>query len=255
MKTITIISAFLITLAAPIFSQTTATNFNCADCNSINHDLFSELNSGKIIVIAWVMPCTSCMSGALAGYSAVESFATSNPGQVLFYLVDDYANTNCSSLSNWGNTNGMTNSTKFSNSVISMSDYGVDGMPKVVVLGGADHAVFYNENNNNISQSEITTAISNALASNATGVEEMKKEMYVQKNPVSNVLTIHFATINSDKVKLKIINAAGQEVLLIETDIYESKVDIDVSGLQNGIYFVNLVDEQIGESIKVVKAN
>jgi len=72
---------------------------------------------------------------------------------------------------------------------------------------------------------------------------------------VSNVLTIHFATINSDKVKLKIINAAGQEVLLIETDIYESKVDIDVSGLQNGIYFVNLVDGQIGESIKVVKAN
>ena len=32
----------------------TAVNFNTSDCNSNTHDLFTELNTGKVIVLTWV---------------------------------------------------------------------------------------------------------------------------------------------------------------------------------------------------------
>lgn len=39
-----------------LFSQTTATNFTVDDCNGVTHDLFTELDEGKVVIIAWVMP-------------------------------------------------------------------------------------------------------------------------------------------------------------------------------------------------------
>ena len=85
------------------FAQTTATDFTTNDCNGLSHHLFDELDNGNVIVISWVMPCSPCATYSLPAYSAVQSFATSHPGQVHFYMADDYANTSCSSLSGWGN--------------------------------------------------------------------------------------------------------------------------------------------------------
>src|SRR5437762_9149444 len=90
-KTLVIAMASMISVFG--FSQT-AGNFTCNDCSGTNHDLFTELNAGKVIVIAWVMPCSNCISGALAGYTEVQNF----PGQAYFYLSDDVANTTCSTL-------------------------------------------------------------------------------------------------------------------------------------------------------------
>ncbi|HRD39909.1 MAG TPA: hypothetical protein PLC65_14870, partial [Bacteroidia bacterium] len=71
----------------------------------------------------------------------------------LFYLVDDYANTSCPTLTSWALTNGMPNAIVFSNSAIDMYDYGSTGMPKIVVIGGANHQVFDNQNNSlNVTQ-------------------------------------------------------------------------------------------------------
>ena len=146
-----IFKSLLVLFAVNIsFSQTTATNFTTNDCNGVSHHLFDELDNGNVVVIAWVMPCTPCATYSLPAYSAVELFATSHPGQVHFYMADDYANTSCSSLSSWGDNYNMSNSTFFSSTDVNMNDYGVAGMPKVVVLGGLDHHVYFNENDNKI---------------------------------------------------------------------------------------------------------
>ena len=84
------------------FAQTTATDFTTNDCAGVSHTLFSELDAGKIIVAAFVMPCGSCSAPSLAAYNAVQSYAISNPNTVYFYLVDDAANTTCASLTSWG---------------------------------------------------------------------------------------------------------------------------------------------------------
>jgi Leucine-rich repeat (LRR) protein len=160
----------LILLALPMIglAQTTATDFTTNDCDGITHNLFDSLDAGNVIVIAWVMPCGGCITPSLAAYDAAQTFAISHPGIVDFYLVDDYANTSCASLVNWGNSNSMPLNTAFSSSAISMSDYGSAGMPKVVVLGGSSHSVYYNVNNNQINLNGVQTAINNALAAAVT---------------------------------------------------------------------------------------
>ena len=150
------------------FAQT-ATNFNCNDCDGVNHDLFTELDAGKVIVICWVMPCGSCVGPSLTTSNVVQSFQTSHPDKVFMYMVDDYANTNCNSLNSWANNNNINPASVFSNAAIKMSDYGSPGMPKVVVVGDVNHAVFYNANNS-VNATALQEAINTAITSTTTGV-------------------------------------------------------------------------------------
>jgi hypothetical protein len=163
-----------------------AKNFNCNDCSAANHDLFTELNAGKVIVLCWVMPCSACEAPATAANNIVNNYATSHPGKVKFYLCDDYGNTSCSSLNSWATTLGLTNYTSFSNSAIKMSDYGSTGMPKIVVLsGGSSHVVYYNQNNS-LSSTAFNNAIKNAIAGSAGVTYSVQPSKSITKTLVMN---------------------------------------------------------------------
>lgn len=240
------------------YSQTTATDFTVNDCVGTSHNLFSELDAGKIIVIAWVMPCGSCGAPALSAYNAVQSYTSSNPGTVLFYLVDDYANTSCSTLTSWANNNSMPNATKFSNSAISMSDYGADGMPKIVVLGGANHGIAYNQNSG-VTTSGVQSVINNLLASSVS-INEIENtnnfNLKVMPNPVKGNTSIEYTLDNASSVQLEIFSVTGELV-------YETKENNQVSGnhkltieenskLNNGMYILKLTTSSKTESINFV---
>src|SRR5690606_34972739 len=96
-------------------AQSTATNFNCNDCEGENHDLFDELDAGHVVVIVWVMPCATCINGALSAQTEVQNALMKRPGEVKFFLVDDYATTSCKSLKTWCTQNSITEATVFSN--------------------------------------------------------------------------------------------------------------------------------------------
>jgi hypothetical protein len=59
MKTILIGLLFFCFVNSSI-SQTAA-DFTANDCNGTSHHLFAELNAGKVVVVAFVMPCTDCI--------------------------------------------------------------------------------------------------------------------------------------------------------------------------------------------------
>ena len=251
----------LLTLASLMavfgFSQT-AGNFTCNDCSGNNHDLFTELNSGKVIVIAWVMPCGACISGALAGYTQVQGFQSSNPGTVLFYLADDVANTSCSSLTSWANTNGMSGANAvFSNSTVNMSPYGTAGMPKVVVLGGSNHAVFYNQNGSAITQSGIQSAIAAAIAANTAGinVESNFSSMELYPNPSNSSSKLALKLVKATQVKSEVQNQLGQkvaEVLNSNLRQGDNTVKIDLTELANGTYFISCSDGEVSKKLKLI---
>lgn len=226
-------------------AQTTATNFTANDCAGTSHTLFNELDAGKVIVIGWAMPCGSCIGPMQAAYTAVQGFSSSHPGRVYFYAVDDYANTSCSTFSSWVNTNGMTNSTKFSSSAISMSDYGSSGMPKVIVLGGANHAIFYNANDNNISGTAVTSAITSALNA-TTGIDEAGEiitGINVFPNPASNYIDVAYFLQSPAGVEIEIFNMVGESMYKYQsptTNAGDFKRRIDVSYLEHGIYYVKV---------------
>jgi hypothetical protein len=246
----------LFSLVISIGFTQTATNFNCNDCDGVNHDLFTELDAGKVIVICWVMPCGACVGPALTTSNVVQSFQTSHPDKVFMYMVDDYANTNCNSLNNWANNKNIKPASVFSNSAINMLDYGSTGMPKVVVVGDVDHSVFYNANNS-VNATALQEAINTAITATTTGVAEGKtvfSSVEFFPNPSSTSSTIVFSLEKLSDVNVEIYDQLGKKVSEISFTSLpqgENKIEISTAEFINGIYFVKLSDGHQSKMIKV----
>jgi len=238
------------------FSQT-ATNFTCNDCSGGSHDLFTELDAGKVIVLCWVMPCSACIPASKTTYNVVTSYQTTNPDRVFYYLVDDFGDTPCSSLNSWANTNNISESTyskRFVNTAINMTDYGSTGMPKIVVIGGASHTVYYNVNSSVIA-TNLQTAIDNALAA-TSGIENNNSDLFnVSLSPVpsNNQTTLSVNLKSISNVKVEIYNVVGKKV----SDVYNSqlksgdnKLNINTFDFNNGMYFVKV---SVADKIKTIK--
>ncbi|MBI3503178.1 MAG: T9SS type A sorting domain-containing protein [Bacteroidetes bacterium] len=236
------------------FAQSTATNFTATDCSGNSHTLFTELDAGKVVVLCWVMPCTSCISGASTDASTVQSM--SNPN-VAFYLVDDAGNTSCSTLNSWASTNGITTSAVFGNSgnAINMSNYGSTGMPKTVILGGGNcRQVFFNYNGTP-SSSAVQAAINSAL-SPCTGIIENTKlnlALNIFPNPAATTAKINYTLIKSAEIKIEVMNQLGEKINSVSPGNQpagKQEYPLNVESLSAGIYFVKVIS---GEAIQTAK--
>jgi hypothetical protein len=242
-----IISTFI--LSAILFANNTnaqtAVDFTANDCSGTSHTLFTELDAGKVVVIAWVMPCSACAGPALSAYSTCQTLATTFPNRINYYLADDNANTACSALSTWANTNGITAPTAtFSNAALNMNDYGTAGMPKIVVLGGSNHHVYYNINNS-FNQTSFNNAMGDALAPAGTNnLNKLQNQVSIAPNPATNNFTkLSYQLISNSNVTIDITNTLGQKVKSISYTNQNSgnqEVNIDLSNFTNGLYFATM---------------
>ena len=259
MKRILLINTLVCFSVGIIFAQTTATDFITDDCNGVTHNLFDSLDAGNVIVISWVMPCGPCETYSLPAYSAVQSFATSHPGRVHFYIADDYGTTACATLDNFASN--MPVSTIFSSTDVIMTDYSEvngTGMPKVVVLGGSSHTIYYNENNADPTLIGVQTAINDALSA-PLGIEQSLSngfEISTYPNPVNDVLNVSYTKIQGAIINFTIVDVLGKVVLSIEDNLSYSVAEtiksINISELNNGNYFLKISSESVVESIPFV---
>ena len=249
MKRILLINSLVCFSIGFIFAQTTATNFITNDCNGISHHLFNELDAGNVIVICWVMPCNPCATYAEYASDAVESFATSHPGRVKYYLADDYANSTCSYLTGWASNYNIAADAFFSNTDLDMLDYGTIGMPKVVVLGKNTHTIYYNKNDNKITQIGVENAITLALNSSTVIDEhtENNLNLTVYPNPTIGAINVEYNSQNP--VQFHVINMLGQNVLSQNTNNTKNTT-IDVSSLAKGLYFLHMNTDSKKTSLK-----
>jgi len=238
------------------YAQTTATDFTANDCNGTSHTLFSELDAGKIIVAAFVMPCGSCSAPSLAAYNAVQSFAASHPNTVYFYLVDDEANTTCSNLTSWGNTNSMPLATKFSDLAFNMADYGTPGMPKIVVLGGANHGIVYNKNSG-VSTIGVQNAINGLLSLSTPVINEIGSlNLKVIPNPVVSDFQIDYSLEKNSDVLIELFSLAGESLLQVnEKNQSSGNHSISLANkisLKNGMYVIKFTTDKHSQSINFI---
>lgn len=245
MKQTIITIAILLTVFSTVHAQTTATNWTAQDCSSTSHTLFTDLDNGKIVVMVWVMPCGSCVNGATAAYNAAQSFATSNPGKVVYYIADDLGDASCSALNTWITSNSigsLSNMTVFSNAgnVIKESDFGGSGMPHVTVIGGTNHKIYYNKMNSATNdQSGITSAISSAIAS--VDVENITNQIKfsVSPNPLTETLSINYG---QPIKKISVLSLTGQ---VIKEETYTTgklNPTINLTAVATGVYTVKVID-------------
>ena len=250
-------SLALVLSAATMNAQTTATNFTAKDCNGTNHTLFDELNAGKVVVLAWVMPCGSCIGPAKTAYNVVQNFAATNPGKVLFYMSDDFGNSTCLNLTNWIANEGIGDASKmtlFDNAgnTIDENNFGGTGMPHVVVMGGPNHEIFFNKRNNNAKDSlGITSAINSAIV--ATSVADLNNEIAfsVAPNPAKGHVVITYDKAIS---RITITSVTGQVVKEQNFAAGSINPSLDIAGLANGTYMLRVTDADNKTGVqKIVK--
>ena len=243
---------FIFTIAAVcslIASQAqTAPDFTATDCNGTSHNLYTELAAGKVVVLTWVMPCGSCVAGGNAAENAVESFATSHPGKVEFWMIDDFGDTPCGSLSSWANTNGITKPVFFGNSgnAIDENDFGGTGMPHVVVISPNKNIAYNKKNGATNDQSGITAAITQGLT---LSVAQIKAEdIDISPNPATNEIRISY----SKAIKqIKVVAANGQ-VVIEQSFTSKRNPTIDINSLATGVYnllFTDLEAKRVTQTI------
>ena len=240
------------------FAQTTATDFTTTDCSGISHHLFGELDAGKVIVASFVEPCSACIGPSANVQSAVAGYSVTNPGSVLFYVVDDAANTSCTTLQLWSSHNGLTGANAiFSDPAFVMSQYGTPAMPKIIVLGGPGHHVFLSAEGAGLTTSDVQSAINSALAS--TFVPIVKNEgfdMNVYPNPAKEIISFSYSLAQATDVTIELYNIIGSKIYAITKEKQGlGKHDLPIplgNNISNGIYIIKLTAGQSSEVFKFV---
>ncbi len=96
--------------------------------------------------------------------------------------------------------------------------------------------------------SPIYTEVYNVDVCTSTN-ENMKEELSIYPNPIINHLYIN--TGNSKNVNAIIYDLTGKEVYQVSLE--KNSNTIDLSQLQRGIYFLNIIGDQISTTQKIVK--
>lgn len=210
----------------------TATDFTVNDCDGVSHNLFEELDAGNVVVIAWVMPCGPCIGPTTTAYASIlNNFSDEN---INFYVVDDYANTSCSSLSSWVQSNGMQDVATFSDASITMSDYGTNGMPKIVILGGgSSHKVYFNENSSTVG---FDTAMELALSESGMSISDIEAPLLnVYPNPAQSFVTIE--NLHAEQMTIDIFDLKGQMIMQCSIPAMTNK-QVNVAEFSEGVYYI-----------------
>ncbi len=250
-------SIFLLALASVGMAQRIAIDFTANDCSGSAHHLFTELDSGKVIVLVWVMPCVTCVGPALTTYNVVESYQSSHPNTVYMYLCDDIANTDCASINSWANENGMIKAIRFSDASIDMRDYGSVGMPKIIVLG-SNHDVLYNVNNT-VDATALQNAINKALT--PTGISEpnhILSSLRAIPNPACGAAEITFNLIKSSDLRIELFNLEGKMLATIfsgNLSAGQNKIPLDVAPCRDGMFLIKVSEGRRNDFIKLTVAH
>lgn len=226
----------------------TAVDFQVSDCNGDPYHFFEQLDAGKVVVIGWAMPCGSCVLPLKTTYNVVQSYEADFPGRVQMIIADDYANTPCSSIDLWKDSNGMTNTLSFSDPAIKMTNYGSVGMPKVVVVAGDDRLVYYNANDA-VDHEALKEAIDQAISVilSRQEVPEFVSDLVIAPNPARTETLVRLSLTKSVKASWQLTDQLGKTVLQKESVVLSAgaqRIQLDLANLQPGIYQLQLMLDQ-----------
>ena len=239
MKKVLSIVAFLLVTATISNGQTTATDFTGVDCLGGSHNLFTDLDNGKVIVLVWVMPCSGCVNGAKAADSARQSLAASIPAGVFMYLICDGPPNDCTTLQSWASTNHLGHPAMFGNASneIDQSNYGGLGMPHIVVVG-PNHTIYFNQKDS--TGVGVYSAVQNAInvATNVHNVSENLK-FSIAPNPALQQI---FINCEIPIESIFITSMTGEIVKTVSFDKGKLNPVIVLSGMAKGVYAIRITD-------------
>lgn len=249
------LTAIFFTLISLTKAQTTAMDFTQTDCDGADHQLYSELDAGNVIILEYMMlNCAPCVTGTQAMEAVIKPYELSHPGRVHLYSIAFLNSYTCEQIIQWKRDFDFKHPA-FSQGEAQVAYYGGMGMPTLVVVGTNEHKVFYKSIGYTPQvDAQVREAIDSALLYTPSGVDD-------------NILTgkfLVYPTLFTDRLFVETTEAyAGAELVVfdifgrqvVNSFIPESgKASIAASGLSKGIYIARLrTNDGFSDGIKLVR--
>lgn len=226
-----LILLFSVFLFGTTSAQTTAQDWQKADCDGNNYGLYEMCDSGNIVIMEFVMMnCTPCVTAAGQLKQVVAEFEQSHPGRVKIFSISYNNTTTCTALKTW-KTNAGCEWPVISNGKEILEPYGSMGMPTIAVVGHDKQVLYTSIGFSGSKVSALKTAISNGLTQSSVKADAAKSSQYsLYPNPASNMLRIE--TTTEMPRSYKIVDGLGKELLSGSFTTGE----VNTSSLASGAY-------------------
>lgn len=239
MKKIIYFFLAILLVASVAKAQTTAMDFTKNDCGGISHHLYSELDAGNVIIMEFIMDCSSCIASGHAIESMMADLEMQYPGKVHLYQIAYTNSYTCATMDGFRNNNNFS-STVFDHGAAEVAYYGGFGMPTVAVAAGTAHDVIFSSVGFSVSDTGMVGQSIRAFFS-TLDVKNTPSEISafsVYPNPAESVVTIELGINQSSNLSLSIMDLKGQLVKEVtnENITGAAKFEVNVSDIPSGIY-------------------
>lgn len=139
-------------------------------------------------------------------------------------------------------TNSCTTSGNWNNSLLNFMAY------------CGDHQTLFTQGQKDRARASATIyprlSLLSSLGCSTLGIDEFNRDSFlIFPNPAKNIITIQLLNFYS-KGEVQFFNLVGEKIL--ETKIFNTQTEIDISGLAKGVYFVKFFDGEINLNKKLI---
>lgn len=235
------LSLCLCTLSA----QTTAFDWTRSECSTAeNINLSNELDAGKVVVLDFVMipNCGWCIWAGKYLKEVVAPFATSHPGRVKVFSIGFDDTYTCQQLVAWNTQFNLKPDAVFSKGGDEVNYYGGMGMPTIVVVGGSDHKVFYNQLGFGVGDTANASAAIKLALGTVSAVGEPNGKAVAEAlqffpQPASEEVLARANEPLNGEIQMELLDFSGR-VLVRQTTDATATARFSTADLPNGIYAV-----------------
>ncbi|MCG8330271.1 MAG: T9SS type A sorting domain-containing protein [Chitinophagales bacterium] len=236
----------------------TAHDFTVTDIDGNEIHLYSILDEGKVVILdvsaTWCPPCwTLHQNHYLQDLHEMYGPDGTDQIRVIFYEGDantnmnDLNGTGSNTLGNWleGVTYPIVNESPIQ---LDLSVYAPFGFPTVSVIRPSDREITADIYNYNLQQmidaiNEIVTLGSTSNVSEAAVAANL---VDIAPNPATSSLNVDLSKLDQNIEQLIVTNALGQQLMRQPVQM-NGNVQVNVSNLDNGFYFLHLMAD--GETV------
>ncbi len=219
-------------------SNAQATDFAQYDCDGQYHSLFEELDSGKIVVMEFVMDCQLCVDAGVALEALFTEFHQQYPGILRVYQFAYSPLLDCIDMKMFRDTNSFQSEVFEENSHL-MAHYGGFGMPTIGVAAGSNHQDIYSSVGFIASDTaQLGTVLRNYMTT--ISVNELNPDKFISANYNSTLQELNVISNSNNETVLELFNSAGSKVMTTTMkNILGEETSISLNNFSPGLYFAH----------------
>lgn len=244
------------------FAQMTAMDFNRKDCNGNNQNLYSDLNSGKVVIMEYFMTsCAPCPAAGTVLENMKAHLLSQFPGKIKSYSIAFNNTYSCSTVINWVNTYSFT-TIPMDSGAAQVAYYGGMGMPTIVIAAGSNHQLLGNPYIG-FTNSDTTQMASNirSFLSSQVGIEENSLSIgnvTIYPNPSHSELKLNYFVKDAGQITIELIDVTGKLVKLLSIETTNTGFynrSFNIQQIPSGFYSLRISNGNtlLNKKITIVK--